>query len=638
MKVQSPKGQLIDFPDDAKDSEILEFFNQEEPLPMPELPPEYRRVNMAGIGPFGPPVPEEVLNAPLLRLGRGTIAATAGVTQDIGAAATEMARAFMESYGMTPPERGAGLIQVGSYPVTAGPLGQVLRQYAPEVAEKIDIAGGELLSSLTEPGLMLTAGLGGTKVGMAAAAPIARTLGATTIPEQIAAKALPGYFATSIAAGLPSEVEMLAQAPSIPEFAGQAFKTSANLGMGLLLGRSLAKRGPLAEMEAQRAAQERLIQEGRIPKHPRTAEIGLPAEAGGGYRAEPAARLEEETQVLLTQAIDRNRSLGLGHEVEYVDSFAGDPEHFNVAKAEPAQVDPADGSFVAPGKISISRAGVAKLVEQTPPELLERTLQANIAEEGLHALTTPAEANAYLGTLSALERRMGLRAYRRGATAEEVSLSPELMGHELLRRRMQQLMRLGTSETADLAGLERWSAKSLEFIANIVRRFREFVGTKAAKAGQRITQDMLDRIDANLEAARKAIGAPEPVKGPPVVRTAPPGSMDPNHLVPAIRLIGGEVRAGLKGDTHPDIIAREEIAAEDIDQRGFSDPEGKSFFLDREAAAQATGAATEMDPGRLHAPELEAAQGEAPPVVKPAEPPGEELPFARRREREPKPG
>jgi hypothetical protein len=103
---------------------------------------------------------------------------------------------------------------------------------------------------------------------------------------------------------------------------------------------------------------------------------------------------------------------------------------------------------------------------------------------------------------------------------------------------------------------------------------------------------------------------------PPVVRDVPPGSVDPNSIVPAIRLIGGKVVQGQPGETHPDIILREGIKAEDIDQRGFSDPTGQKFFLDREAAAKGTLAPTAREPGRLHSTDLPAAKG-------PEEPPAE---------------
>lgn len=108
---------------------------------------------------------------------------------------------------------------------------------------------------------------------------------------------------------------------------------------------------------------------------------------------------------------------------------------------------------------------------------------------------------------------------------------------------------------------------------------------------------------------------------PPVVRDVPPGSVPAEGIVPAIRLIGGEVVSGKLGDTHPDIIKREGIKAEDIDQRGFSDPTGKQFFLDREAAAKGTQLPTEREPGRLHSTDLTKAAAEPGAGATPPAPP-----------------
>lgn len=93
-----------------------------------------------------------------------------------------------------------------------------------------------------------------------------------------------------------------------------------------------------------------------------------------------------------------------------------------------------------------------------------------------------------------------------------------------------------------------------------------------------------------------------------VVRSALPGSLQPEDLLPAVRKIGGEIVTGEQGQTHPDIIKDYEIPAVEIDQRGFQGPLG---FMDRESAAQALQSLTEFEPGRLHSTDLAKAQ-EAP--------------------------
>lgn len=86
-----------------------------------------------------------------------------------------------------------------------------------------------------------------------------------------------------------------------------------------------------------------------------------------------------------------------------------------------------------------------------------------------------------------------------------------------------------------------------------------------------------------------------------VVRSALPGILQPEDLLPAVRKIGGEVVTGEQGQTHPDIIKDYDIPAVEIDQRGFKGPLG---FMDRESAAQALQAPTAFEPGRLHSTDL----------------------------------
>jgi hypothetical protein len=85
----------------------------------------------------------------------------------------------------------------------------------------------------------------------------------------------------------------------------------------------------------------------------------------------------------------------------------------------------------------------------------------------------------------------------------------------------------------------------------------------------------------------------------PVARKPEP--MDPNSMLPAMRLVGGDVVVGEPGDTHPDIIKRHSLSARDIDQRGFY-ANGK--FVDRRIGQESTGLPTEREPGNLHSTDL----------------------------------
>lgn len=140
---------------------------------------------------------------------------------------------------------------------------------------------------------------------------------------------------------------------------------------------------------------------------------------------------------------------------------------------------------------------------------------------------------------------------------------------------------------------------------------------KNAPSWQQLEAIGLTRSEPGEKGMVRVSLKPEAVTGetvPPVIRDVAPGSIDPNAIVPAIRLIGGQVVPGKvtddinKKDIHNDIIDRHKIDAHDIDQKGFSDPSGTKFFLDREAAAVGTGAPTAFEPDRLHAPDLAKAQ------------------------------
>lgn len=99
-----------------------------------------------------------------------------------------------------------------------------------------------------------------------------------------------------------------------------------------------------------------------------------------------------------------------------------------------------------------------------------------------------------------------------------------------------------------------------------------------------------------------------------VVENVLPGSYHPEELRPAVRMIGGELAVGEKGDTHPDIIKRDEIDATDLDQRGFVGPSGE--FFPREQAKLAALLPDEMEPGRSHSTDLAKAQESAKATAK----------------------
>lgn len=123
-------------------------------------------------------------------------------------------------------------------------------------------------------------------------------------------------------------------------------------------------------------------------------------------------------------------------------------------------------------------------------------------------------------------------------------------------------------------------------------------GNRAAEGGQ---------VQPQGQARTQQLLNLEDTPVPPVIRDVQPNSIPADAIVPAIRLIGGKVVPG-KGtpdETHNDIIKDNGLTTKDIDQRGFSDPAGTKFFLDRETAAKGTGVQTQFEAGRLHSTDLQ---------------------------------
>lgn len=96
----------------------------------------------------------------------------------------------------------------------------------------------------------------------------------------------------------------------------------------------------------------------------------------------------------------------------------------------------------------------------------------------------------------------------------------------------------------------------------------------------------------------------------PVVKESAPGTIDPDSIVPAIRLINGDVIPGWRGATHPEVADWYGIGTDTLDRKGFTD--GKNFY-EREPAATGTLLETARKPGELHSTDLPAAK--APPAA-----------------------
>ena len=206
---------------------------------------------------------------------------------------------------------------------------------------------------------------------------------------------------------------------------------------------------------------------------------------------------------------------GLRGELEVVENHGEkkDPNNDMPFRATLAETNP-DGSFKAPGKITVSRDALRKWIEGRNPDTLAAQVGGALAEEIAHSFTTKAEAEAYLKTLTDFERNTRLKAYLGEHTPETLPGGfPEWQqGAEVLRQHVQELMRLTPNEFIERAKSRtaQWTKDGLYMLAKIVRRIREFVGTQAAEAGGKISYEILDRMERNVNAAAEVIGEDAP--------------------------------------------------------------------------------------------------------------------------------
>lgn len=481
----APDGTRIEFPEDATQEEIDAWLKDyeggaapEQPVqPEPEksftpvIPPESEWPR-PGVGPWGPPHPEEILTiGPPGQLGM----IRSGLEQ-VNQAASDIASAAIQSWGL-PAAPGIPQVQIPSIPITAGaPVGVALRKFAPEYAQAADVWAGETVSSFTEPGMML-------QLPFAAWKPVL------------------GKFGLDIIASLPETIQAIAEAPTGPErlTAGLNLAASGAMlgGIGHQLGKPTVPRA-LTRREAINAAKERLIEANRQRQYPQAEGGGLPPEAGRGYRIEPAAGLEKEAPVLLEslrqmgfyEALADNPALSAFFELhKEFPATKWDRNQIRVASAGLAMRD-ANGNII-PGKIRISESALRKWWEQRDPATRAQALSRLLNEEMIHSFVLPEEAFHYFYTLSKTEQQAAMEFYKGGT---EFQMTDIQVGHEALRQYIQRLMDLDPTEIIEARGVEKWNRYATELVGRIIQRIREWIGTESAQIGQQIKLDVINRL------------------------------------------------------------------------------------------------------------------------------------------------
>lgn len=332
---------------------------------------------------------------------------------------------------------------------------------------------------------------------------------ATSVYSKYISPIIKGYFAGTMAKGAGEQLGAASVSGNIQDWT-EGILTGGFAGAlpflkeGKLLPRTQSELEARIERRMQDAAQKGLQPQGGVPEYQGTEATRVSTETSRGNRPISTTRLAEETQVLLNQAVENNRTQGLGTEVELVPQGIG-----RTFQADPAIVD-AEGNFVRPGKIT----GDISEIENTratmnPVQFLEY-VQTALVEEGLHSLVTPKEARAYYDSLTWAERKLMERVYRGIINADTTKYSPELLGHEFLRQRLQRAMKYDLTEFVQIARAERWTLRGLEMMANTIRRIRETLKTDAALAGRGLSAGILDRAERNIAAAAKEVAANPP--------------------------------------------------------------------------------------------------------------------------------
>lgn len=302
------------------------------------------------------------------------------------------------------------------------------------------------------------------------------------------------------------------------------------------------------------AAQKRKLEESRQQQYPRTETQRVSPETGGGYRPAPAAGLEKEAQVSLDPNVpdisgstatgftlrlrgkvesgfkthDEAAAAGvavlggqreMGGEVEAppeddlvtrmereaIDQGEAQGVKFSVQQDAPQPEDPnipwAQHFFQAQGegKANLYRTNFAKWVIEdlrgrglTEGQIKE-AIRSRVGEEKFHndvmGVASDEEVAQYARDLTAAEKAIERRIY--GAP-----LKDDLqVGHEAIRRRLQQAHMMTPSEFAETVGREHWTIKGLDYLGRIIRKSREALGTQAAARQAELYNRALRNID-----------------------------------------------------------------------------------------------------------------------------------------------
>jgi len=152
-------------------------------------------------------------------------------------------------------------------------------------------------------------------------------------------------------------------------------------------------------------------------------------------------------------------------------------------------------------RIVFNAQALNDFLKGVPPERRAAAVRAIISEERIHLHTENADAVKYWNSLSRFEKW----AIRKKYDIDPSLMNDTLWGHEAVRYRLQQLMRMTPSEIAKEFGgkgsaRRRLAIKSIDILEAIVRKTRSIVSKTATKEMTAI----LDKIQEALKSGKMA--------------------------------------------------------------------------------------------------------------------------------------
>lgn len=333
---------------------------------------------------------------------------------------------------------------------------------------------------------------------MEAATPAERALAGTgeslaglyegfTTPENLAllplgeAKAVQGLFGTQMAASIPESLQAIGTA-NTPEDEARAYSSLAlNLGLTGAIGHSLMKEGVPNAGKNKKTAEVH----GDVRSEPINVESEVsPAEGGPGVQPRTATTPQGEVPLSDEHAKLLAQHMTDDHEFELM----GNNE---VMRADHAT-----------GKVKIDPVEFGRWVDNDLKDLSPKEKAAAIKSafehEDIHLKTDPEDAEPFWNSLSPFEQYVLKRNYTKGIDAE---VSPQNLGFEAIRNRVERAMGLTRNDFVGLALKERWTAKSLDALAHVVSNIRRLKDSELSTS-QKAT---LDKVMENIGAARNAV-------------------------------------------------------------------------------------------------------------------------------------